>query len=165
MDVLGNFGINWAALIEYAVNFLLLTIILTVFAYKPVITMLEKRRKMIAKAAEDAKDVEEQKKRSEVDYKDILAKANNESKQIVQNAVAQSAVIAQNIQNEAKAQAEATIKKATEEIEAQKHQMYTSIKTDIGNLLEQTLRKVLGESLTEDEQKKILHKAIDEINK
>lgn len=48
------FGINWSLLIAQAINFAIVLAALRYFLYKPVMAMLEKRQKAVAKAVADA---------------------------------------------------------------------------------------------------------------
>ncbi len=48
------FGINWSLLLAQAVNFGIVLIALWYFLYKPVLALLDKRQKVVAKGVEDA---------------------------------------------------------------------------------------------------------------
>ncbi|MFA5998066.1 MAG: ATP synthase F0 subunit B [Candidatus Paceibacterota bacterium] len=48
------FGINWSLLIAQAVNFAIVLVALWYFLYKPVMAVLDKRQKVVAKGVEDA---------------------------------------------------------------------------------------------------------------
>lgn len=48
------FGIDWRLLIAQAVNFAIVLVALRYFLYTPVLTMLTKRRELVAKGVEDA---------------------------------------------------------------------------------------------------------------
>ncbi|TSA43840.1 hypothetical protein D4R49_01910 [bacterium] len=53
-QLLAAFGIKWDLLLAQAVNFAIVLIALWYFLYKPVLTMLEKRKVIVAKGVADA---------------------------------------------------------------------------------------------------------------
>ena len=53
-QLLAAFGIDWHLLLAQAVNFGIVLIALWYFLYKPVLAMLDKRQKVVAKGVEDA---------------------------------------------------------------------------------------------------------------
>jgi F-type H+-transporting ATPase subunit b len=57
-DLLHNLGIDWHLLLSQAVNFLLLLILLRVFAYKPILKMLRDRKARIEEGVAKAKEAE-----------------------------------------------------------------------------------------------------------
>lgn len=57
-QLLDAFGINWSLLLAQAVNFAIVLVALRYFLYKPVLTMLENRRALVAKGVEDAKQAQ-----------------------------------------------------------------------------------------------------------
>jgi len=55
LDALAPLGINLTFLISQIVNFVVLLIVLRVWAWKPILNMLEKRREKITQGLEDAR--------------------------------------------------------------------------------------------------------------
>ena len=53
-DLFAAFGVNWSLLFAQAINFSIVLIALWYFLYKPVMTVLEKRRALVAKGVEEA---------------------------------------------------------------------------------------------------------------
>jgi len=164
VSILGNFGVSWTQLIENSITFILLAVLLTVFLYRPVLKMLEKRKQMVEQAVKDSEDVAKKKDDMQKEYRKTLNQANRKSKELIEQAMAQSQVVAEKISAEAKADALVLIEKAKEEIANEKAVMYDNLKADISSLIAVTLKKVLSESLTADEQQRILTKALKDIN-
>lgn len=161
--VLGTFGISWQQLLENTATFLILTFLLYKFAYKPALAMLDKRKKLIEKSMQEVKDIEKQRDQMKKEYRKVLNEAAAEAKQIVQNAVDQSGILAKKIDEDARKSAEDLLKKAHAEIDIERSRMYTELKADIGSLVVSTVSKVLKDSLTDEEQKKLADKALREI--
>lgn len=163
MEILTKFGIEGLSLLESTVNFLILTALLTFFLYKPILAMLEKRREMIKKAIDDAKQVEIDRVNMKKEYQDVLHQANTDAKLIVQQANDQSEVVAKRIHEDARLHAESLLERAKHEIAHERETMYSALKGNISIVVKAALNQVLQDSLSVDEQQRILDKAIQEI--
>lgn len=97
------FGVNWSLLIAQAINFAIVLAALWYFLYKPVLSVLEKRRELVARSVRDAKKAEE-----------LFAKADSEAERRV-NAADEEA---QAIVAEAREAAHAERARLTKEAEA-----------------------------------------------
>lgn len=86
MEILSKLGIDWKLLVAQLVNFAILLGILYKFVYKPLLALLEKREKMIAKSVEDARAIEERLKETENGTQEVLMKARREAAGILQTA-------------------------------------------------------------------------------
>jgi F-type H+-transporting ATPase subunit b len=54
--LLTTFGIDWHLLIAQSINFVILAVALTWLLYKPVLTMVKERERVVAKGVEDAEE-------------------------------------------------------------------------------------------------------------
>lgn len=57
-ELLSQLGIDWRLLISQAVNFFLLLIVLRIFVYKPLLTMMHERQRRIAEGIEKANEAD-----------------------------------------------------------------------------------------------------------
>ena len=125
-DLLASFGIDWRLLIMQTVNFGVLLVLLTYFLYKPVLRILEERKKRIEQGIKDASDAKHKLENAEQESVAIIAEASSKAdeiiveakdtavskeKEIIQSAEARSA----KIESDAKARAEESAKKIIEE--------------------------------------------------
>src|SRR3989344_7739155 len=55
-QLLAAFGVDWQLLVAQAVNFGIVLVALWYFLYKPVLAMLAKRQRVVAKGVEDAEE-------------------------------------------------------------------------------------------------------------
>lgn len=86
MEILSKLGIDWRLLLAQIVNFAILLAVLYTFVYKPLLALLEKREKMIAKSVEDARAIEERLRNTEKGTQEVLTNARKEAKQILEAA-------------------------------------------------------------------------------
>jgi len=85
-DLLQSFGVDWRLLIIQAVNFGVLLVALTYFLYKPVLNMLDERRKKIEQGVKDASKAKEELDNAEAESSDIVGAATGRAEEIVLNA-------------------------------------------------------------------------------
>ncbi|MSU60439.1 MAG: hypothetical protein EXS52_00800 [Candidatus Staskawiczbacteria bacterium] len=78
-------GINWKLLLSQAVNFFILLIILRLFVYKPLLTVIRKRNEKIKEGLEKAKEASIRLAEVDVIAKEHLKKADQDSITIIKN--------------------------------------------------------------------------------
>ena len=139
----GLFDFN-ATLPLMALQFVLLTVVLTFVFYKPVSTVLEERETLIntnlssaseklLKADELCKQYEEQLKEAKTSAQSVIATAESEAKEIVGQEIAQ-----------ARKDAASLIDRTNLELEAQKKLALQQLETQIDELSQLIKEKLLG---------------------
>src|SRR6202023_3970649 len=88
MDALGKvaeqFGVYWPNLIAQVILFAIVYWVLKRFAFKPVIAMLEERRRRIEEGQLNAENIKTQLAAAEAKYEEILARANAEAQRLIE---------------------------------------------------------------------------------
>ncbi len=147
------------------ITFIVLLIILKKFAWKPILTALDQRENAIResldkaeKAKLDAQNVLEQNQAS-------LAKAEEESKKIVEQSRQYAEKLKDQILQDSRDQARKMIDEASNEIERKKDAALDELKTQVAEIAIKAAEKILKENLNEEMQKKIVNKYIGEITK
>ncbi len=85
-DLLQSFGVDWRLLIIQAVNFGVLLVALTYFLYKPILNILDQRRKKIEQGVIDASKAKEKLSKADITAQEIVGKATGKAEEIVLNA-------------------------------------------------------------------------------
>ncbi len=83
VDLLVSFGVDWKLLIIQAVNFGILLVALTYFLYKPVLNVLDERRKKIEQGVMDASDAKAKLENAQEDVKQIIGDASSQADGII----------------------------------------------------------------------------------
>lgn len=148
--------------ISQVIAFLLMLWVLKKFAWKPILQIMEERKKNISTEFEQ---IEEQKKANEklIDlYNQKLEKIEDEAKLKVQEAIQESQKISEKIQEEARVQAKAILNKAKEDSKEEISKAKHELKTDLINMVTATTQKLL-QNLDEEKHKKLIHDFVEEI--
>ena len=79
-------GFHWPSLIAYLLNFTILLIVLTKFAYKPILKILDERSSNIKDSLELADKVREESAQQQAQLDDQLVEARKQGQSIIEDA-------------------------------------------------------------------------------
>ncbi len=125
------------------------------FAWAPVRTMLEERRKIIADSMANADKIKKELSDAEATRLGIIQKANEKANAIIAEAEKSAAIVAEQRAKEATRQAEDIIKNAHEASVLERNRLMEELKRHVGELVIQTTQKVTGKVLTPDDQARL----------
>ena len=83
--LLGQLGVDWKLFLSQAVNFFILLLILRIFVYKPLLTVIKNRNEKIKEGLEKAKEADIRLKEIDNIAKGKLKEAEQESINIIKN--------------------------------------------------------------------------------
>jgi len=154
-DTADTFGWNPWLFFSQVISFAIVAFLLTRFAYKPILAVLEERRRRIEEGLLNAEKIKKELAEAEQRYADILAKANAEAQKMIDEARESSAHLAERKQQEAIAAAEQIIAKAREASAIEHDRTMESLKRELGRLVVDTTAKVTGKVLTPEDQRRL----------
>jgi F-type H+-transporting ATPase subunit b len=150
-----TFGFETDRFISQVISFIILCVLLRLFAYKPIINVLQQRRQRIADGLANADKIKAELARTEAARLDILNKANTAANKLIEEARAAAARVQEIETQKAVAAAEQIIAKAREAAAADYARMLTELKREIGRLVVETSTNVTGKILTIEDQKRL----------
>jgi len=153
---LAPLGINLTFLISQIVNFILLLLILRLWAWKPILSMLEKRKQTIAQGLEDARVAAEARANAEKEAQQILTEAQQEAATKLREASER----AEELARELRALAERDVAKMREaaagEAVAERDRMLADLRGHVAALAVAAAQKVVGEALDEKRHRALI---------
>jgi F-type H+-transporting ATPase subunit b len=159
MDAVGKvaeqFGVYWPNLIAQLILFAIVYFVLKRFAFKPIIAMLEERRRRIEEGQLNAEKIKKQLSEAQAKYEEILAKANADSQRLLEEVRASGDRLAEQKRQEAIAAAEQITLKAQEAIALERDKSMAEMKRELGRLVVDTTARVTGKVLSPDDHEKI----------
>lgn len=158
-----DFGVNLPMFTASLINFVLVIIVLKIYAFGPVIKMLEQRRARIAEGEQKLKQIEKQLADSEATTAAAIAKANEEALRMIQEAKQGAAALSEQKAQEAIAQAQQILAKAEVAAKADRDRLLTELKREFGRLVATTTSQVTGKVLTADDQQRINEEALSKV--
>jgi len=162
-DTADTFGWKWELFLSQVVSFAIVAFLLRRFAYKPILAVLEERRRKIEQGQLNAEKIKQELAEAEKRYQEILAKANADAQKMIDEARASSAHLADRKQKEAIAAAEQIIAKAREASAMEHERQMESLKRELGRLVVDTTAKVTGKVLTSEDQKRLQEEAARQV--
>ena len=158
-----TFGVDWPHLLAQIVSFCIMCAVLYRWAYKPVLKMLEERRKVIALGQKNAEQIKAELARTEAQRQEVLQKANVEAANIIQEAQAAAARVQDRETQKAIAGAEQILAKSKESASQDYERMLTELKREVGRLVVQTTASVTRKILTPEDQQRLAEETAKEL--
>jgi len=154
-SVAQQFGVYWPNLIAQLILFAIVYFVLKRFAFKPIIAMLEERRRRIEEGQLNAEKIKQQLAEAQTKYEEILAKANADSQKLLEEVRASGDRLAEQKRQEAIAAAEQITLKAQEAIALERDKSMAEMKRELGRLVVDATSRVTGKILSPDDHQKI----------
>src|SRR5437879_1564083 len=158
-DTADTFGLNWQLFLSQVVSFWIVAFLLRQFAYKPILAVLEDRRRKIEEGQLNAEKIRKELAEAEKRYQEIVTKANADAQKMIDEARESAAHLSERKQQEAIAAAEQIIAKAREASAIEHERTMESLKRELGRLVVDTTAKVAGKVLTPEDQKRLQEEA------
>ncbi len=156
-------GINLGLLVSQLINFGLLTALLYMLLYKPVLNLLNQRRERIARSMADADAARESAARAQQEYERRVAEAQRKAQEIIAQATQASQQVGAEIRAEAQREAEAIRQRAREEADREKAQILAEVQSQIASLALLAAERVLGQTVDEALQRKLVDQFLAEL--
>lgn len=158
-----KFGVSVPTLIAQMVNFCLVALVLYYFAVKPISTTLEDRQQKISDGLQYAEEMKTQLAEAERERTEKVKQAAIGAQKILAEAREQSKEMIEVKTQEAAAQAEAIIRKASEATELERQKMLEDVRQEVARLVVATSSKVLSRDLSDAEKSTFSESAAKEL--
>ena len=162
-DTAETFGWNWQLFLSQVISFSIVAILLRKFAYKPILAVLEDRRRKIEEGQLNAEKIRKELAEAEKRYQEIVGKANADAQRMIDEARESSVHLADRKQQEEIAAAEQIVAKAKEAAALEHDRQMQNLKRELGRLVIDTTAKVTGKVLTPDDQKRLQEEAARQV--
>ncbi|HEX2343282.1 MAG TPA: ATP synthase F0 subunit B [Vicinamibacterales bacterium] len=158
-----TFGVDWPHLIAQTISFGIVCAVLYVFAYKPILRMLEARRQQIAGGLANAQKIEAELARIHEERRVVLAAADAEGQRLVEEARVAAARVGAEETQKAIAAAELVLARAHEAAERDRALLLAAARREIGRLVVQTTAAVTGRILTAEDQQRLAEETASQL--
>lgn len=159
LEILKTFGVEWPKFLAQLILFISVYTVLSKFAFKPIIAMLEERRKRIEEGMLNADKIKKQLAEAETRYTEVLSKANAEAQKLIDEARASAGTLSDRKVQQAISEAEQIIAKAREATALERERILNDLRREVGRLVVDTTAKVTGKILTPEDQRRLSEEA------
>lgn len=151
-------GINLGLLIVQIIAFIIVFLTLNAWVYKPMLDMMETRKKKIAQGLEDARIAAEARANAEKEAAKIISDAQAEASKVVRESTERAAAAGKDVKAAAEAEAAKVREAAVAEAEMERNRILGDIRGQVAALAIAAANKLVGSALDERKQ----HALIDE---
>ncbi len=155
-QILNSMGINVAAVIWHAVNFMILLLVLQRFLYRPVIRMLDDRSTRIRESLAQAETIRTETARLEAASRNILDEARREGQQLLAQANRSAEQIMAEARRQAQAENERLVERARSEIERERDQVFQELRQHVADLAVTAATRIVRRSLDDGAQRDLI---------
>lgn len=144
------------------VAFLIMVWILKKFAWKPLLNLMDERKKLIQSEFDSIKEQKEEVDQMKHAYQAKLDAADAEGRAKIQAAVVKGREAAQQIEKEARQRASAILNRSQEEVEQEISLAKNQLKNDMVNMSLLATEKLIQESLDPKKHQKLIEEALEQ---
>ena len=156
-------GVNVWQMIFAWCNLLILYLFLKKKLFKPVKNMIDSRQKEVDDMYANAENAEADAKAMKAEYEEKLAKANDESEEILRTAQRRAVLKEEEILKDASVEAARIRDRAGEEIALEKKRMLSEIKDEVSGMAIDIASAVIGREVSGKEHEQFIDGFIDEL--
>jgi F-type H+-transporting ATPase subunit b len=160
-----NIGIQPIYLAAQIVNFAIIVFLLSKFLYKPILKVLDERKKKIEEQMTLASKMKDSLEKDEKKRQEALKEAREEAKKIIEVAKKAAKKEQADILEKSKKEASSMIDKAKLEIAAERKSMQKSVEKEVVDLAATMAEKIIIEALGKKDQESIISKKVAEVTK
>lgn len=150
MELLEKFGIDLGVLLAQSVNFLIVLGLLTIFAYRPLLKLLQDREKRIAKSLKDAEETHRALQAIEEQKKTILDRARSEADALLEQTMKETQQRHSQAIEQTKAAAHSILEKTKRELAERKTALVKEASADVADLIVLATENILRERLPKE---------------
>src|SRR5246500_4196415 len=134
-DTAETFGWNWKLFLAQVISFCIVALLLRNFAYKPILAVLEDRRRKIEEGQLNAEKIRKELAEAEKRYQEIVSKGNADAQKMIDEARESASHLSERKQQEAVATAEQLVAKAKEAAALEHERQMQALKRELGRLV------------------------------
>jgi F-type H+-transporting ATPase subunit b len=159
-DIFGNLGIIPGQLIFQILSFIILFVVVRAWVVKPLMGVLDRRKKTIAQGLEDARVAGEARANAESEAARITAEANSRAAEIVRDATERAEASAREVRADAEREIAATRESAMEDMTGERNRMLGELRDQVVTLALAVAEKLIGESLDDERHHELLQEIL-----
>ena len=153
-------GIEPILLLTQVINFTILVVVLTKFLYKPILKMLDERKKKIEEGLTLSREMATKEEELQKEKEKVLDKAKSEGAKIIEEYKAQGKKMESEIIAAASEEAIRLKDKVSLDLDEEKKKMWGELRKQLLVLAMEMSKKAVGELLNDKSQRLILEKKL-----
>jgi len=154
---------RWYELVWAVINFAVLFFLLQKFLFRPVMSMMEKRRQEISANLKQAEEARQEAARLQAEYRQQLAAAQREAQEIMDRAVRAAEEAKARLVSEAQAEAARLRDRAVEAIAQEKDKALAELREEVTSLAIAAASRIIRRTMTEEDERRLVEEFAREL--
>lgn len=163
--ILSDFGIQPIYLIAQAINFIILLLILKKFLYRPILKILEARKKTVSDSLKNSEQISKKLLTTNQESAKRLLEASKQAQIILDKAADSASQIIADAHIKAHVDIEEIIEQGKESILAEREIMKKEMSNELASLVILGIERVAGKVMDHPDHSKIVNQTIEELKK
>lgn len=155
-------GINWGDIVFQLVMFIILLVLLKIFAWKPLMGIMQQREQHVANEIDAAEKSKQEASKLVEEQRNLLKEARQEAQNLIEGAKKQGDLQREEIIAIARTESERIKEAAKLEIEQQKEKAVAAIREQVAHLSVLIASKVIEKNLSAQDQDKLINDYLTE---
>ena len=160
--MLETLGIHFPSLAIYLVNFLLVLLLLYLFAYKPILRLMDQRADRIRESLEAADTARQEAASSQEAIQEQITEARREGQRIMDQAREASERFRTEEMDKARQEAEAFVERAKDDIARERDTALQEVRASFGDLAITAAVRVISSSLDRQAHEELINQVLEE---
>ncbi|MEE3247852.1 MAG: F0F1 ATP synthase subunit B [Chloroflexota bacterium] len=160
--MLETLGIHFPSLAIYLVNFLLVLLLLYLFAYKPILRLMDQRADRIRESLDAADTARQEAASSQEAIQEQVTEARREGQRIMDQAREASERFRTEEMDKARQEAEAFVERAKEDIARERDTALQEVRASFGDLAITAAERVIRSSLDRQAHEELINQVLEE---
>jgi len=150
-------GLNLGYFLFQVFNFGIVLALLSIWAYKPILKMLDERKRKIAQGMEDARVAAEARSNAEKEAAKIIGDAQTQASQMVREATDRAEVAGREVKAAVEAEAAKAREAAVADAQVERDRILGDMRSQVAALAMAAAQKLIGETLDEKRQRTLIN--------
>lgn len=155
-------GINVGGLIAQLVNFSILVLLLALFAYKPIVKMLDERAAKIKDSLERAEQIKQESDEAQDAINKQIGEARREGQSIIASANQVGERMKEEAREAARGEAEIILERARAEIQSERDAAIQDLRSQFADLTILAAERVINKSLDKEAHRDLIQQTLEE---
>ena len=160
--MLETLGIHFPSLAIYLVNFLLVLLLLYLFAYKPILRLMDQRADRIRESLEAADTARQEAASSQEAIQEQITEARREGQRIMDQAREASERFRTEEMDKARQEAESFVERAKDDIARERDTALQEVRASFGDLAITAAERVIRSSLDRQAHEELINQVLEE---
>lgn len=164
-SIISTFHIDLKLIIAQLVNFLIVAIVLWYFALKPLIKVMQERTTKIENSLAQAKEIETNLAKANLDRQQMLNQTQKESEEIINKAKLLAETKKKEMVGLAKQEVEKVVAAGKIQLKDEKEKMLFDLKNEVADLVVLATEKILQKKVDTKQDKELIKQVLSGTNK